>query len=98
MDGPLSVGGVVVFAAVILLGESLSVVGEDVCDRAGLLAGLLAQFKDEFLFRSLEHRGVIIVVDVVALELDRGDHFIIILIKLFLGSKPQSSLRLSDWH
>ena len=32
MDGPLSVGGVVVFAAVVLLGESLSVVGEDVCD------------------------------------------------------------------
>ena len=62
------------------------------------MAGLLAQFEDEFLFRSLEHRGVIIIVDVVALELDRGDHFIIILIELFLGSKPQSSLGLSDWH
>ena len=32
MDGPLSVGRVVVLAAVVLLSESLSVVGEDVCD------------------------------------------------------------------
>ena len=62
------------------------------------MAGLLAEFENEFLFRSLEHWGVIIVVDVVALELDGGDHFIIILIELFLGSEPQSSLGLSDWH
>lgn len=32
MDGPLSVSGVVVLAAVVLLSESLSVVSEDVCD------------------------------------------------------------------
>ncbi len=98
VDGPFSVGSVIVLATVILLRESLSVVGQDVCNRAGLLPSFRAQLQNEFLFRSLEHWGVIIVVDVVALELDGGYHFIIVLINLFLGSEPQSSLGLSDWH
>ncbi len=98
MDGPFSVGSVIVLATIILLNESPSVVGHDVCNRASLLPGFLAQLQNELLFRSLEHWRVIIIVNVIALELDGGYHFIIVLIKLFLSSEPQSSLGLSDWH
>jgi hypothetical protein len=98
MNGPFPIGGVVIFATIILLNEAFSVVGGDVLQGADLLGGFFAERQDEFLFGALEDRGVIIVIDVVAFELDRGHHFVIVLIKLFLGSEPQSCLGLSDWH
>jgi hypothetical protein len=98
MNGPFSEDSVVIFPTVILLNEAFFVVVGDVLEGADLLCGFVAQGKNEFLFGSLEDRRVIIIIDVVAFELDRGHHFVIILIKLFLGSEPQSCLGLSDWH
>lgn len=56
MDGPLSVGGVVVFASIVFFSEAFPVVGEDVLDGTDFLKGFFADFEYEFFLGSLEHR------------------------------------------